>query len=42
MIAYAIVFGLMRRYPISRERQREMRDIIEERERLALRGSVDP
>jgi len=42
VIAYAIVFGLMRRYPISRERQREMRDIIEERERLALRGSVDP
>jgi len=42
VMAYAIVFGLMRRYPISRERQREMRDIIEERERVALRGSADP
>jgi Na+/melibiose symporter-like transporter len=42
VLAYAIVIGLMWRYPISRERQHEMRDIIEERERLAPRGSADP
>lgn len=42
MIAYVIVIGLMWRYPISRERQREMRDIIEERERQALRSAGDP
>ena len=42
MIAYAIVIGLMWRYPISRERQREMRDIIEERERQALRSAGEP
>lgn len=41
MVAYVIVIVLMARYPISRERQREMRDIIEERERLALRASGD-
>ena len=41
VIAYAIVVGLMWRYPISRERQREMRGIIEERERLALGTSLD-
>jgi len=42
MIAYAIVIGLMWRYPISRESQREMRDIIEERERQALRSAGEP
>ena len=42
VVAYAIVIGLMWRYPISRERQREMRGIIEERERVALSSSVDP
>ncbi len=39
--AYAIVVGLMWRYPISRERQREMRHIIEERERSALADSLE-
>ena len=42
VMAYAIVIGLMWRYPINRERQREMRTIIEERERVAMRSSVDP
>jgi len=42
VVAYAIVIGLMWRYPISRERQHEMRGIIEERERVALGSSVDP
>ena len=41
MIAYLIVIGLMWRYPISRERQREMRTIIEERERVAMSSPVD-
>jgi Na+/melibiose symporter-like transporter len=41
MIAYSIVIALMWRYPISRERQRETRDIIEERERQALRSAGD-
>ncbi|MCY3732274.1 MAG: MFS transporter, partial [Rhodospirillaceae bacterium] len=36
VIAYAIVIALMWRFPISRERQRDMREIIEERERIAL------
>ena len=40
MMAYAIVIVLLWRYPISRERQREMRDKIEERERLTPRSSV--
>lgn len=40
MIAYVIVIGLMWRYPISREYQTEMRGIIEERERVALRSSA--
>ena len=40
--AYAIVTGLLWRYPISRERQRRMRGIFEEREKLALRGAGDP
>jgi Na+/melibiose symporter-like transporter len=39
--AYAIVVGLMWRYPISRERQREMRHVIEERERSALADSLE-
>jgi Na+/melibiose symporter-like transporter len=38
--AYVIVIVLMWRYPISRARQQELRDIIEEKERLALE-SVD-
>jgi len=42
VIAYAIVIGLMWRYPISRESQREMRDMIEERERQALQGAGTP
>ena len=41
ILAYAVVIGLMWRYPISRERQHEMRDVIEERERLGLGGAVD-
>ena len=41
VLAYLIVIVLMWRYPISRERQREMRDIIEKRERLALDSSGD-
>jgi GPH family glycoside/pentoside/hexuronide:cation symporter len=41
IIAYSIVIALMWRYPISRERQRETRDIIEERERQALRSAGD-
>jgi Na+/melibiose symporter-like transporter len=36
VLAYAIVIALMWRYPISRDRQRELRDIIEQKERLAL------
>ena len=34
--AYAIVIGLMWRYPISRAHQQEMRSIIEEKEKRAL------
>ena len=41
IVAYAIVIGLMWRYPISRERQREMRAIIEERERAAMNHPID-
>ena len=41
VMAYAIVIGLMWRYPINRERQREMRTIIEERERVAMSSPVD-
>lgn len=41
VIAYAIVVGLMWRYPISREGQRQMRAVIEEQERAALAGSAD-
>ncbi len=41
VIAYAIVIGLMWRYPISREHQRQMRAVIEEQERVALAGSAD-
>jgi Na+/melibiose symporter-like transporter len=40
MIAYLVVIGLMWRYPINREKQHEMRDIIEEQEKLALSGST--
>lgn len=36
VLAYATVIALMWHYPISRERQREMRGMIEERERVAL------
>lgn len=36
VVAYALVIALMWRFPISRERQRDMRGIIEERERIAL------
>ena len=35
ILAYAVVTALLLRYPISRERQRRMRAIIEEREELA-------
>ncbi len=42
IMAYAIVIGLMWRYPISRERQHEMRGLIEEREREALRSAAEP
>jgi len=42
VIAYVVVIGLMWRYPISRESQREMRDRIEERERQALRSAGMP
>jgi len=42
VIAYAIVIGLMWRYPIGRESQREMREMIEERERQALRSAEPP
>jgi GPH family glycoside/pentoside/hexuronide:cation symporter len=42
VVAYAIVVGLMWRYPISRERQHEMRHIIEERERSALADLLEP
>ena len=41
VLAYAIVIGLMWRYPINRERQHEMRDIIAERERLAVADSEE-
>jgi len=42
VIAYVVVIGLMWRYPISRESQREMRERIEERERQALRSAGMP
>ena len=35
VLAYAVVIALLWRYPISRERQRRMRAVIEEREELA-------
>ena len=35
ILAYAVVIALLWRYPISRERQRRMRAVIEEREELA-------
>tara|TARA_B100001123_G_scaffold421558_1_gene529292 strand:- start:58 stop:1389 length:1332 start_codon:yes stop_codon:yes gene_type:complete len=40
VIAYLIVIGLMWRYPISREYQRKMRGLIEEREKIALKNSL--
>jgi Na+/melibiose symporter-like transporter len=39
ILAYAIVFALLARYPISRESQREMRTLIDERESKALANS---
>ena len=39
VLAYAAVAALLWRYPIGRERQREMRRLIEERETLALGGA---
>ncbi|MDH4109494.1 MAG: MFS transporter [Gammaproteobacteria bacterium] len=39
VFAYAIVIALMWRYPISRERQRNLRDQIEQNERLALQDN---
>jgi Na+/melibiose symporter-like transporter len=39
VLAYAIVIALMWRYPISRERQRELRSLIEQKERLALESN---
>ena len=39
VLAYAAVAALLWRYPISRERQRQMRKLIEERETLALGGA---
>ena len=41
VLAYAAVAALLWRYPISRERQRQMRKLIEERETLALGGASD-
>jgi len=41
IVAYGMVIGLMWRYPISRERQGELRSLIEERERLALADSTE-
>ena len=41
VLAYAAVAALLWRYPIGRERQREMRRLIEERETLALGGASD-
>ena len=41
VLAYAAVAALLWRYPISRERQRQMRKLIEERESLALGGASD-
>ena len=42
VMAYAIVIGLMWRYPISRARQKELRDLIEEKEKLALESADRP
>ena len=39
VLAYAAVAALLWRYPISRERQQQMRKLIEERETLALGGA---
>ena len=41
IVAYGAVIAMMWRYPISRERQGEMRRLIEERERLALADSTE-
>jgi Na+/melibiose symporter-like transporter len=41
IVAYGAVIAMMWRYPISRERQGEMRSLIEERERLALADSTE-
>ncbi len=41
IVAYGAVIALMWRYPISRERQGEMRSLLEERERLALADSTE-
>jgi Na+/melibiose symporter-like transporter len=42
MLAYAIVIALMWRYPITRERQHEMRDILEHRESAQSGPAVGP
>jgi Na+/melibiose symporter-like transporter len=42
VIAYAIVIALMWRYPISRTRQQELRNLIEEKEKLALESADRP
>lgn len=41
VLAYAAVAALLWRYPIGRERQRQMRKLIEERETLALGSASD-
>ena len=40
VLAYVAIIGLPWRYPISRDSQRQMREIIEERENLARREAT--
>ena len=39
-LAYAIIIGLLWRYPISRDNQRQMREIIEERENFSRKEAA--
>ena len=41
VLAYVVIIGLLWRYPISRDSQRQMREIIEERENISSREATD-
>ena len=40
VLAYAVIIGLLWRYPISRDSQRQMRKIIEERENFSRKEAT--